>query len=268
MGDPGQADADFGLFALVAGCSIATREPAIAAVCALPCTSAQTYALLLPIVLQVPGVARWSSAAAAPRPVASRQEGASPRIPCSLFGWVPNFILLHTGNGNGDVDTPTGRDMAESKLNAFGLPVPRSMLMQRQRSGQLPQRGGRPPLAPTSPEPPSSATSSQRSLNVGQGAWSTQAEPCTSGYETPTQASLPHLHALHLLRPHVLQVPCHHHVPSGRPGPLRGLRQSPISGCKTPTQASICLYVSLWHIIKLTEMPVRALIIRALNSKL
>ena len=85
-------------------------------------------------------------------------------------------------------ETPTARDMAESKLNAFGLPVPRSMLM-RQRSGGGTQRGGRPPLAPTSPEPPSSATSSSRSLNVGAGGWSTQAEPCTSGYETPVQVT-------------------------------------------------------------------------------
>ncbi len=81
--------------------------------------------------------------------------------------------------------------MAESKLNAFGLPVPRGMLM-RQRSGGPPHaRGGRPPLAPTSPEPPSSATSSSRSLNIGQGAYGTPAESCLSGYETPVQVG-PH----------------------------------------------------------------------------
>ena len=82
--------------------------------------------------------------------------------------------------------------MAESKLNAFGLPIPRGMLM-RQRSGGPPQaRGGRPPLAPTSPEPPSSATSSSRSLNVGQGAYGTPADSCLSGYETPIQVGIHH----------------------------------------------------------------------------
>ena len=88
------------------------------------------------------------------------------------------------------LQSPSSRDMAESKLNAFGLPVPRSMLL-RSRSGGGSQRGGRPPLAPVSPDMPSSATSSSRSLNVGQGASGLQAEPCTSGYETPVQVLLP-----------------------------------------------------------------------------
>lgn len=102
--------------------------------------------------------------------------------------------FLRAGDANGDAATPTARNMAESKLSAFGLPISRSLLM-RQRSGGVPPRcGGRPPLAPMSPEPPSSATSSSRSLNVGQGAWSLTAEPCTSGYETPTQVALD-LHA-------------------------------------------------------------------------
>ena len=107
------------------------------------------------------------------------------------------------GQPTGDVDveaespsakdplqSPSARDMAESKLSAFGLPVPRSMLM-RSRSGGGSHRGGRPPLAPMSPDMPSSATSSSRSLNVGQGAGGLQAEPCTSGYETPVQVLLP-----------------------------------------------------------------------------
>lgn len=81
--------------------------------------------------------------------------------------------------------------MAESKLSAFGLPVPRGMLMRQCSSGAPQARGGRPPLAPTSPEPPSSATSSSRSLNTAQGAYGTPAESCLSGYETPVQVSQP-----------------------------------------------------------------------------
>lgn len=96
-------------------------------------------------------------------------------------------------------ESTSTRDMAESKLNAFGLPVPRSMLL-RSRSGGGSQHGGRPPLAPMSPDMPSSATSSSRSLNVGQGASSLQAEPCTSGYETPVQVPLL-LHACRQLLP-------------------------------------------------------------------
>ena len=97
------------------------------------------------------------------------------------------------------LESPSARDMAERKLNAFGLPVPRSMLL-RSRSGGGSQRGGRPPLAPVSPDMPSSATSSSRSLNVGQGASGLQAEPCTSGYETPVQVLLL-LHAWKQLLP-------------------------------------------------------------------
>ena len=97
------------------------------------------------------------------------------------------------------LQSPSARDMAESKLSAFGLPVPRSMLM-RSRSGGVSHRGGRPPLAPMSPDMPSSATSSSRSLNVGQGAGGLQAEPCTSGYETPVQVLLP-LHGQRQLLP-------------------------------------------------------------------
>lgn len=101
---------------------------------------------------------------------------------------VSDALSPHAGDADGKSESPTVRDMAESKLYAFGLPVPRSMLM-RQHSGGGGQRGGRPPLAPTSPEPPSSATSSSRSLNVIPGGWSTQTEPCTSGYNTPVQVT-------------------------------------------------------------------------------
>lgn len=106
--------------------------------------------------------------------------------------WQPESrCTLCTGDVNGDAngDVHVARDMAESKLSAFGLPVPRAMIM-RQRSGGTPQlRGWRPPLAPTSHEPPSSATSSSRSLNTTQGAYSTAADTCASGYETPVQVS-------------------------------------------------------------------------------
>ena len=101
-------------------------------------------------------------------------------------------IELESPSAKETAESPSTTDMAESKLNAFGLPVPRSMLL-RSRSGGS-QRGGRPPLAPVSPDMPSSATSSSRSLNIGQGASGLQAEPCTSGYETPVQVLLP-LHA-------------------------------------------------------------------------
>ena len=99
-------------------------------------------------------------------------------------------VEAESPNAKDPLESPSARDMAESKLNAFGLPVPRSMLL-RSRSGGGSQRGGRPPLAPVSPDMPSSATSSSRSLNVGQGASGLQAEPCTSGYETPVQVLLP-----------------------------------------------------------------------------
>ena len=106
---------------------------------------------------------------------------------CPLHLAAQTQVPVCAGDANGDAETARG--MAESKLSAFGLPIPRGMFM-RQRSGGPPQaRGGRPPLAPTSPEPPSSATSSSRSLNTAQGAYSTPAEPCTSGYETPVQVS-------------------------------------------------------------------------------
>ena len=113
-----------------------------------------------------------------------RKEAHSLGRPTGDVGVEPESL-----SAKDPLQSPSARDMAESKLNTFGLPVPRSMLL-RSRSGGGSQRGGRPPLAPVSPDMPSSATSSSRSLNVGQGASGLQAEPCTSGYETPVQVLL------------------------------------------------------------------------------
>ncbi len=62
---------------------------------------------------------------------------------CPLHLAAQTQVPVCAGDANGDAETARG--MAESKLSAFGLPIPQGMFM-RQRSGGPPQaRGGPPP---------------------------------------------------------------------------------------------------------------------------